>query len=96
VLERLKDECEEFLAVMSISPRLLVAVWSTVLSPGALMLGSLFIPGELQADLVGRMFDPILTVVRDAVPWAALAVFLYFSFVTADVYQRERARLLDL
>lgn len=96
MLQRLKDGCEEFLAVMSISQRLLVAVWVTVLSPGALMLGSLFIPRELQAGLVGRMFDPIFTAVRDAVPWAALAVFLYFSFVTADVYQRERARLLDL
>lgn len=96
MLQRLKDGCEEFLAVMSISQRLLVAVWATVLSPGALLLGSLFVPSELQAGLVGRIFVPIFTAVRDALPWAALVVFLYFSFVTADVYHRERARLLDL
>lgn len=97
MLERLKDGCEEFLAVMSISPKLQLAGWVTVLSPGALiLLGSLLIPSELQAGLVGKMFEPIFIAVRDAVPWASLSVFLYFGFVTAGVYQRERARLLEL
>lgn len=96
MFERVRDTCEEFVAVMSISSRLLLAMSVTILSPGVIMLMSLVIPHDDAIGGLGRILAPVFDNLRDVAPWGAFVVFLYFSFTTADVFQRERDRLLRL
>lgn len=94
MLSRMKDEWQMFIAILSVSEKLLVSFLITIFSPSVAMLASLLIPTHLQGDLAHRMFGPMLAAIRELVPLAALLTFIYFCATTIGVYLREKDRLL--
>jgi uncharacterized membrane protein len=96
MLDAVKDALYEFCAVLSISAKLVIAAWATLLIPAGVLLSALLIPDIDRPSPINQVLNGALDQVRTAMPWAALVALLYFGAMMLSVYRSERRRLLHL
>lgn len=96
MLDEVKDTLYEFCAVLSISGKLVITVWATLLIPTGVLLSALLIPEIDHPSPINQVLNGALDQVRTALPWAALVALLYSGAMMLSVYRRERRRLLRL
>ncbi len=88
-----KQKCELAGAIFGASTRLQVATYAWIFMPVMVFaVGGLIPAGGEQGPTA--MLKPIFDMARSLVPWAALIVFVKFGLITADIYQKEKRRLL--